>query len=431
MMKLVGLKVKNFKNFRSVDIKLADFNLVIGANASGKSNFVNIFRFLKDISTIGLKYAIIQQGGVEWIRNINLPATEDLEIEIHVQSSQIYRPLTSKKGDDRGLEIPDICYKFRIGFPKLKESFEVVEEILESPLRILKFGKTDEQNKPPELLDTGKITLKREKDDSLTTLITFEKNILDDAEKTFLGSVGQMKIPPSSDSRNELVVLKGFMTSVSSYFLQLFLGGIEVFDIDPKSSKKAISITGKQELESDGSNLPLVLNRMLNDKVERETIQEIIKTLLPFVEGFAVKQQADRSLITYVSETYHKNKPIPSFFVSDGTINLLSLLVALYEKPIGSPTVVFEEPEKNIHPSLISTLVEVLKDISEARQKQIVITTHNPQIVKEVKLENIILISRRGGFSRVSKPVDKPEVQEFLKEDLGVDELYMQNLLEW
>ena len=428
-MKIVRLKAKNFKSFKNLDVALDDFNLVIGSNASGKSNFVSLFKFLHDIGSTGLDDAISQQGGIEWIRNVNLPASEELEIEMHMKSSVVYHPLTTKQ-DERGLEIPDICYKFRIKFLKQKDSFEVVEENLESPFRIVKMGKNDQKDKPIELLDTGKIVLKRESDDSLTTSLHFEKNILSDKEKIFLASAGQMKLPSVINSRQELVILKGFMASVSSYFLHLFLADIQFFDIDPKSSKKAYSITGKKELEPDGSNLSLVLGRMLKNREKKETLQEIIKTLLPFINGFSVEQQDDRSLITYLSETYCHKKLIPASFISGGTINLLSLLVALYTKPIGSPTILIEEPDKNLHPSLISKLVEVLKDISETRNKQMVITTHNPQIVKHVKLENIILISRKGCYSKVSKPIESAEVKEFLKEDLGVEDLYLQNLLE-
>src|SRR3972149_3752434 len=127
MMKIVRLKAKNFKSFKNLDVALDDFNLVIGSNASGKSNFVSLFKFLHDIGSTGLDDAISQQGGIEWIRNVNLPASEELEIEMHMKSSVVYHPLTTKQ-DERGLEIPDICYKFRIKFLKQKDSFEVVEE---------------------------------------------------------------------------------------------------------------------------------------------------------------------------------------------------------------------------------------------------------------------------------------------------------------
>jgi len=71
----------------------------------------------------------------------------------------------------------------------------------------------------------------------------------------------------------------------------------------------------------------------------------------------------------------------------------------------------------------------MMKDAS--RKKQIIVTTHNPEIVKYAGLENILLISRNNeGFSVISKPIEKEQVKIFLQNELGIDDLYVQNLLE-
>jgi len=89
---------------------------------------------------------------------------------------------------------------------------------------------------------------------------------------------------------------------------------------------------------------------------------------------------------------------------------------------------VIEEPERNIHPYLISRLVEMLKDA--ARNKQIIITTHNPEMVKNANIDDILLISRDAeGFSRISRPASKQEIQDFLESEIGIEELFIQNLL--
>ena len=62
------IKVTNFKSFEKIEIELGRFNVLIGANVSGKSNFVQIFKFLKDIATLGLENAVSLQGGVEYLR---------------------------------------------------------------------------------------------------------------------------------------------------------------------------------------------------------------------------------------------------------------------------------------------------------------------------------------------------------------------------
>lgn len=70
------IRVSNFKNFKSLDVDLGKFNLVIGANGSGKSNFVQVFKFLNDIVKHGLDDAISMQGGITYLRNIVIGAAE-------------------------------------------------------------------------------------------------------------------------------------------------------------------------------------------------------------------------------------------------------------------------------------------------------------------------------------------------------------------
>src|SRR3989442_14807217 len=81
------IKVSNFKSFKNLDVELREFNALIGANASGKSNFIQIFTFLRDIVKHGLENAISLQGGTEYLRNINIGSSEDFSLEV-VSSEQ-------------------------------------------------------------------------------------------------------------------------------------------------------------------------------------------------------------------------------------------------------------------------------------------------------------------------------------------------------
>ena len=64
-MTISKIRIANFKSFADQTVELNDFNLLVGANASGKSNFVQAFKFLRDIASHGLEEAISLQGGVE------------------------------------------------------------------------------------------------------------------------------------------------------------------------------------------------------------------------------------------------------------------------------------------------------------------------------------------------------------------------------
>jgi len=89
---------------------------------------------------------------------------------------------------------------------------------------------------------------------------------------------------------------------------------------------------------------------------------------------------------------------------------------------------IFEEPERNIHPSLISKVLDMMTETS--KNKQIIVTTHNPEFVKNTNLKNLLFISRdRNGYSTISRLDKKKEIKIFLENQIGIEELYIDNLL--
>ena len=208
--------------------------------------------------------------------------------------------------------------------------------------------------------------------------------------------------------------------------LEWIFRGIKIYDFDPRLLKKAAPMLGKTELEKDGSNLAIVVKGICEDPDRKMAFINLVRDMLPFVDDIAVEKFLDMSLFMKVQEVYSGNKYIPASMISDGTINIAALIVALFFEE--RPVTIIEEPERNIHPALIAKLVAILKDASQ--KKQIIVTTHNPEMVKHVNIEDITLITRdREGFSHLSRPVDKQEVRTFLEHEIGIDELFIQDLI--
>lgn len=176
--------------------------------------------------------------------------------------------------------------------------------------------------------------------------------------------------------------------------------------------------------------LAIVLKNILKNRKEAEKFSDLIRSILPFIEKVDVEKLMDKSLIASLKETYSKKK-FPAFLVSDGTVNIVALIIALYfeEKPL----IILEEPERNIHPYLISRVLEMMKDVSNVmKKKQIILTTHNPEIVKYADIDHLVFMYRdENGFSRISRPSEKEQVKTFLENDIGIEELYVHELLEW
>lgn len=81
-----------------------------------------------------------------------------------------------------------------------------------------------------------------------------------------------------------------------------------------------------------------------------------------------------------------------------------------------------------MHPALLAQVVEMMKDASAT--KQVIVTTHNPEFVKHAGIEHLLLVSRDAeGFSVITRPKDREDVRIFLEHDIGVEYLYVQELL--
>ncbi|MBA7539811.1 hypothetical protein ES705_32096 [subsurface metagenome] len=429
-MHIKTIKVSNFKSFEEVNVDLGGFNVLIGANASGKSNFINVLQFLKDIAESGLDNAISMQG-VDYIQNINIGASKNLSIELHIDSKEDpIRFGTEKDKRIIGTKAYELIYKFSIEFYKRKSGYKrIAEERLEANCNFVELERKKGKIKEKEKIGEGKIILNRDAEGKVKYDIKPRDAPIkvEDLISPFFSKKGFLegKLPPK-----ELFIETPIFLPSISFNINGFFRNMSIYDFDPKLSKHATLITGKTELEPNGSNLAIVLKNILDDKEKAERISNLIKDFLPFIEDITVEKLPDKSLLAGLKEIYYGKTFLPAFLISDGTINITALIIALYFEK--TPLTVIEEPERNIYPYLISKVVEMMNDVSGRLKKQIIVTTHNPEVVRYADIENILLVHRDDkGFSQISRPAEKEEVKIFLENKMGIEELYVQNLLEW
>jgi len=416
-MAIKKIKISNFKSFKDLEIKLDKFNVLIGANASGKSNFIQIFKFLRDITNYGLDNAISMQGGIEYLRNVNVGSSENFSLE--VVSDQ--KSVSLLRRIDIEPEPYETIYKFALKFKKRGQGFEIVEDKLTQ--KCVFFQRKNEKGTIPgkEKVGEGEIIYSVTNGEINVDLIPKELGVK--KENIVLPFLREKKL----ESKTLLIEhpLHIFYWDI----FHLFSDSLSIYDFDPKLPKKGTPITGKAELEEDGSNLAIVLKNILENKDKKRKFSNLVKELLPFVDNLDVEKFADKSLLFKLREIYTKKHYLPSFLISDGTINITALIIALYfnKKPL--TLTIIEEPERNIHPYLISKVIGMMKEVSQ--KQQIIVTTHNPEMVKHAGVENILLILRdKEGFSVISRPYEKETVKKFLQNELGIEELYVRNLLE-
>jgi predicted ATPase len=414
-MPITSIAVTNFKSFREMVFEPDSFNIIIGSNASGKSNLIQVFKFLRDIAKYGLGNAISLQGGVEYLRNTTLGPSVDFSFRIgYVLEETKQDVIGVKEHTPVYFEPKELIYEFSIHFDDTPSGYEVSRDNLIISGDFLEPAAIGQQ-----IIGSGTMGLSQLNGELRYLLNPPEGLVLRD-EDLFPHLFQRHEIPATRLIVNTPVTVPGIPP------LEWIFRGIKVYDFDPRLLKKAAPMVGKTELEKDGSNLAIVVKGITENAEKKSSFLNLMRDMLPFVNDIAVEKFLDMSLFLKLREVFSGNKYIPASMISDGTINIAALIIALYFEE--RRVTIIEEPERNIHPALIAKLVAMLKDAS--LHKQIIVTTHNPEMVKHVSIEDITLISRdKDGFSRLTKPTDKKEVRIFLEHEIGIDELFIQGLL--
>lgn len=406
-LRIEWIKAHNFKNFKDLNVSLDDFNVVIGANSSGKSNFIQIFNFLKHIAVHSLDNAISMQGGAEYLVNFD---QQDKTIWIEVMFKAVGRPPRIRVPMGR-----------RIGFIRCKYTFEIRLEgqarsdIISDKLRLDLVSVASGNIDPEEVI--GHLTIEKGEDG--------ERHI----DVKVDGKKRKLKHPIFRDiwERRQFLILEDH--AITRYLISdisHFFYSSNVYDFDLKAAKSASTIKGMAGLENNGSNLAVVLKNTLQIKDARKSFLNFLIDFFPFVESIDIKQSLDNSFVFTVKEKYFKQTPLPATLISDGTASIAAIILALYFER--NELSVFEEPERSIHPGMILRLVETFKDASNI--SQIIVTTHNPELLRHVDIENIFTVTRNDiGESKIIKPKNLEVVKQFLDEDMGVEDLFVQKLL--
>jgi len=419
-MPIQHIYVENFKSFSRLDLGLSQFHVVIGSNAAGKSNFISIFKFLRDIAKYGIVNAIAMQGGSEYLQNTKIGPLQDLRINVVFQPDHNLDVLELQDTDSRLLAIQSCLssYEFALHFAPRGDGFSITKDRIILGCEVFSCKRENKHSIDKQSVGHGEIRVTSE-----GGKITYAVDLPEGC------SLSEKDIMPLCLRGKHLPEQTLLLETPYAFPLthgEKFFDRIAVYDIDPKLMKKGVAITGKRELEEDAGNLALVLKNIIGDPEKKRKFSNLLRDVLPFIEDFSVEKFMDISLVLTLREKYTKNHDFPSPSLSDGTMTIFALIIALYFED--KPFIIIEEPVSHIHPFLVARVISMMKESS--KRKQVMITTHTTEVVKHASLEHLILISRDSeGFSVLSRPADKEEVRTFLENEIGIEELYVQNLL--
>ncbi len=417
-MKITRIVVENFKSFQKLDLRLNSFNLLIGANASGKSNFIEILNFLRNVESLGLENAYSMEGGEEYFFNLGsgiLRTKISISLQVVNQGHHFWGLLETAPF----VQVHRIDYATEIAI-----SPETGEPYFESEVLSFDFLPLDLANRSIQF------DFADDKKSAFASLVFNRTGNKIKAEvKPYPGLEVQkrnLNAPPFGGA--QLGRFDSILGSPNVLFLlsEKIFSSLAIYDFDVKQIKTAAKISARAELEENGSNLPIVLKNLLVEKSNKQRFSNLLRDFLPFITDIDVQTYVDRSLMFKVCEIYSPGSYLPSPLLSDGTINVTALILALYFE--NKAVLFFEEPEGNLHPALIKKMTSHMKSRSEA--KQILVSTHNPEVIRGADVKDVLFVSRAvNGASVINRLDMRNDICTFLENEIGLDELYAQNLL--
>ena len=428
-MRLQKLQLKNFKSFKDISIEFNEFNLLIGGCASGKSNFIEIFKFLQDMAN-DFEKAIYKHGGDYYFKNLNLPHEECYLKTSFIKNGnpRFIVPIRNreklKENEIIIMDFEEIDYELKFKFDNFG-SYNVLDENIIFHCDFYKVTNEYESETDMFNIDDDHQILKtdlciKNSDGKITVDL---KDSLGYIEKDKLIPEFLVEKAEYEFKRGKKLMINSSISILPITWSSLF-DNFKFYDFHPKLCKSISSLAEEPTLNEHGDNLPIILDDILKNDEEKRKFLNLIKSVLPYVDNIDVEEIMENHRIFNLSENYN-DASIPAPLISDGTSDIIALIVALFFEK--GDVIFIEEPERNIHPDLLSDIVDLMEESAIA--KQIVITTHSPEVLRNSELKNIFLISRNSsGFSEISKPIDNKILRPFI-EDLGISEVYIDDYL--
>jgi predicted ATPase len=378
---LRSLKLTNFLSFGpdSQDIDLTPLNVLIGPNASGKSNLIEALELLHAAPTDISEAIRIGGTAGEWIWKGTVPP----------QPAVITARIC--------LNVPTPELRYRLSFTEANSRLEIVDEALENSL----------PNKPSE---TDVVFYYRYQ--SGHPVIKVKQTVKGEgATKDNKRKLKRQSLNPEQSIFSQRKDPEAYpeLTRVAEQF-----GRIRIFREWGFGRSSALRQAQPANLPSDAL-LPTIVNLglVLNDLEHQDTwlqFQEYMRRFLPRFKRLTTKIQGGTVQI-YLHEDGLKT-PVPATRLSDGTIRFLALLAVLLH-PKNAPLLCIEEPELGLHPDALAIIAELLVDAKS--RTQVIVTTHSDVLVSALTEEaDSVLISEHIGGGTEFRRVEPAKLAKWL-----------------
>ncbi len=328
------LVLKNWRNFRSADVSLAERVFLIGPNASGKSNLLDALRFLRDVAKAGggLQRGISQRGGLSKVRCLAARREPDVELEVELS--------------DNG---HGCAWRYAIG---------ITQQVRGYRHPILRYEKVWKANR-----------LILERPDS---------HDLDDVERLTQTHLEQI--------------------SANAEFREVarFLESIRYLHLVPQLLRHPEAFQGPSIPEDPYGRNFLELVAKTTEKTRKSRLSRIQSALQEAVPNLKnLTDTKDEAGVPHLEAVYEHWRPNAGRQredqFSDGTLRLIGLFWSLLD---GDSPLLLEEPELSLHKEIVSRLPALFFRLQRKRKRQIFISTHSWDLLSEKGIggEEVIML---------------------------------------
>jgi predicted ATPase len=377
------LSVKNYRALKDLQLKgLTPLTVFLGPNGSGKSTVFDVFAFLSECFSVGLRKAWDKRGRFKELRTRGSDGAIVFELK--------YREKPKS---------PIITYHLTI--EEERKGPYVAEEWLQwrrgqggQPFRFLDFARGAGRVIPGEAPDERQRIEER----------------LDSPEMIAVNTLGQLAKHPRVSA------------------LRRFITGWYLSYLTAENTRGTPEAGPQERLSATGDNLPNVIQYLKEQHEAR--LDQILKTLsrrVPQLEKVGAELMADGRLLLQIKDAPFE-RPILAKFASDGTLKMLAYLTVLYD-PDPPQLVGIEEPENHLHPRLLPELAEECREASA--RTQLMVTTHSPFFVNGLRPEELWVLYRdQSGYTQARRAADMRGIREFMNQGALLGHLWMEGNFE-
>jgi predicted ATPase len=361
------IRLRNILSFgdKGEEITLEPLNIIIGQNASGKSNLVDVIKLLRSLpQDKGLANFISKNGGIsEWIWK-GKKEVDYAEVEV-----------TFKRPNRR--QYYDLVFNEEV----FSKQANIISELLK-----LKGDDQEEERIISEKVD-----------------FIGNQSILSDQYSNYIET-----------SRNEGLKIKSSIWIDTRVIITRL---IKIF-ADLKTNRSAeirkpqLPDVPNEFLDEDASNLALVLNDLEHRGDAKDKIIENLKKFNPRIKDYSIRILGGTVQLFIREEGLEK--PISAMRLSDGTLRYLCLLAILCH-PEPPPLICIEEPETGLHPDILPTIAELM--IEASQRTQLIVTTHSDILVSAFsEIPEAVLVCEKDEDGTHFKRLEADKLKVWLEE---------------